>query len=190
MLAPIGIRLAVLLTILWPLIQLGGGLIFDRLGANPIEALLRGSGDWTLRLLLLTLLVTPLVRYSGWRVLLSQRRRLGVASFCYGVLHLTLYLVIDQQLHWPTLLNDLLNRPFITLGMVALLLLLPLAITSTNGMMRRLGGRRWRALHQLVWPALLLALIHFWLLIKADPIEPLLYTLLALLLYGLRRCYR
>jgi sulfoxide reductase heme-binding subunit YedZ len=152
------------------------------LGANPIEAITRSLGDWALRLLLITLAVTPLKRLTGWGWLLRYRRMLGLYAFFYATLHLLSYLVLDQFFYWPEIGADMLKRPYITVGMVSFLLLIPLAVTSTHGWMRRLG-RRWQQLHRLVYLCAIGAVVHFYMLVKADNREPLLYAgILALLL--------
>lgn len=152
------------------------------LGANPIEALTRSFGDWALRFLLITLTVTPLRRLSGWGALLRYRRMLGLFAFFYALLHLLSYLVLDQFFYWPEIWADILKRPYITVGMVTFLLLIPLAVTSTRGWIRRLG-KNWQRLHRLVYLCAAGGVLHFYMLVKADAREPLLYGLvLAILL--------
>lgn len=152
------------------------------LGANPVEALTHETGLWALRLLLLTLAVTPLRRLMGWGWLPRTRRTLGLFSFGYVLVHLLIYLVLDRALDWSTIGEDVLKRPYITVGFAALVLMLPLAVTSTRGWVRRLG-RRWKQLHRLVYLIGVLGVLHFLWLVKADLREPGLYAgLLALLL--------
>jgi sulfoxide reductase heme-binding subunit YedZ len=154
----------------------------ERLGPNPVEALSHASGDWALRLLLLTLAITPLRRLSGWAPLLRLRRMLGLFACFYALVHFIVWLVLDQGLRWELILDDLTKRPYIILGATAMLLLLPLALTSTRGWMSRLG-RKWQRLHSLIYPAALLAVAHYLWLVKADYREPLVYAgVLALLL--------
>jgi methionine sulfoxide reductase heme-binding subunit len=154
----------------------------DRLGADPIAALTHETGQWALRLLLLTLAITPLRRFTGWARPVAFRRALGLWAFAYACMHLGVYVVLDLGGWWAQLFDDLLERPFITLGFAAWLLLVPLAVTSTRGMMRRLG-RRWQRLHRLVYVAAALAVLHFLWLVKADLTEPLVYAgVLAILL--------
>jgi len=165
-----------------PAVWLGWALLNDRLGANPFEALTRESGEWTLRFLLLTLTMTPLrgLLRQGWP--LQLRRMLGLYTWFYASLHLLTYLWFDQFFDWGEIGIDLAKRPFIMAGMLGWLLLTPLALTSTRGMMRRLG-RRWKALHRSVYLIGVLAVLHYLLLVKADLLEPLIYAgLLALLL--------
>jgi sulfoxide reductase heme-binding subunit YedZ len=146
----------------------------DQLGTDPVAQLEHRSGDWTLRLLLLTLAITPLRRLTGYAALLRLRRMLGLFAFFYACVHLATYLVVDLGGYWSQLLSEIAKRPYMTVGFSAWLLLLPLALTSTRAMMRRLG-RNWQRLHRLVYPAALLACLHFLWLVKADRREPLLY---------------
>jgi len=133
----------------------------DRLGANPIETLTRSSGDWALYFLALTLAITPLRRLSGQYWLQALRRMLGLFAFFYACLHFTTFIWFDHFFDLGEIGRDVWKRPFITVGFAALLLLIPLAVTSTNAMQRRLG-RRWSQLHRLVYGVALLALLHFW----------------------------
>ncbi|ROR32794.1 sulfite oxidase heme-binding subunit YedZ [Inmirania thermothiophila] len=164
-----------------------GGLLWDAasggLGANPVEALSRRTGDWTLRLLLATLAVTPLRRLAGWRWIARQRRMLGLFAFFYACLHVANYLVLDQWLEWAEIVADVLERPWVTVGAVGFLLLVPLAATSTDAALRRLGGRRWKRLHRAVYLAAGLGVLHYLWLVKADLTPPLAYgAVLAVLL--------
>jgi sulfoxide reductase heme-binding subunit YedZ len=176
------LRPALHLLALAPFLWLAHDLWFDALGADPVAEITHRTGDWALRLLLVTLAITPLRRMSGWTVLAGFRRLFGLHAFFYASLHLATYLVLDLGGYWPQILEDIVKRPYITVGFAAWLLLLPLALTSTRGMMRRLG-RRWAALHRSVYLIGILAVLHFLWLVKADRTEPLIYaTLLALLL--------
>lgn len=170
---------------LLPLAWLVFALATDRLGANPIEALTRDTGEWTLRLLLVTLCMTPLRRFTGWSWPLRMRRMLGLFAFFYACVHLTTYLWLDQFFDWGDILRDIGKRPFITVGMLAFTLLVPLAATSNRLMIRRLG-RNWTRLHRLVYVIAALAVLHFWWLVKSDVREPLIYALLFLFLMLLR----
>ncbi len=156
------------------------------LGAEPVETLLHTTGDWALRLLLLTLVVSPLRRWSGWSGVMRWRRPLGLWAFAYASAHALIYIGLDQFFDWGELWRDLVKRPYITLGMLTWLLLLPLALTSTRAAQRRLG-RAWGRLHRLIYPAALLAPIHFLLLVKADRLESLLYLAAAVTLLFWRR---
>ncbi len=152
------------------------------LGANPVEALLHSTGDFALRLLLATLAMTPLRRLTGWAWPLRYRRMLGLFAFFYAVVHFTIYLVLDRTLDWGEILVDLGKRPYIMVGFAALVLLVPLAVTSTRGWMRRLG-RRWQQLHRAVYLIAVLGVLHYLWLVKADLREPLIYAgVLAVLL--------
>ncbi len=155
------------------------------LGANPVEKVQDTLGIWGLRFLLATLLVTPLRVLGGWPRLLLFRRMLGLFAFAYIGLHFLWYLFVDQAFDWAQLLADVAKRPYITAGFTAFLLLVPLAATSTQAAMRRLG-RRWQSLHRLVYPAAVLGCVHFWWQVKADIREPLVYAALAALLLGWR----
>ena len=157
----------------------------EGLGANPIEFITRSTGTWTLVGLLLTLSVTPLRRLTGRNVLVRYRRMLGLFAFFYACLHFTTYIWLDQFFDLGGILRDIYKRPFITVGFTAFLLLLPLAITSTNGMMRRLG-RRWQQLHRLVYLIGLLGVLHYLWLVKKDLTQPLIYAGVLLLLLSLR----
>ncbi len=157
----------------------------DRLGANPVETLSHRTGDWSLRFLLLTLAVTPLRRLSGWNWLLKFRRMLGLFAFFYVCLHLGVYLIFDQFFDPSAILEDIAKRPYITVGFAGFLLLIPLAATSTNGMIKRLG-RNWQRLHRLVYLIAVLGVVHYWWLVKADISEPLLYAGLLTMLLGYR----
>lgn len=157
----------------------------DRLGTNPVETLSHRTGDWSLRFLLLTLAVTPLRRLSGWNWLLKFRRMLGLFAFFYVCLHLGVYLIFDQFFDPSAILEDIAKRPYITVGFAGFLLLIPLAATSTNGMIKRLG-RNWQRLHRLVYLIGMLGVVHYWWLVKADISEPLLYAGLLTMLLGYR----
>ncbi|MEW5769153.1 MAG: protein-methionine-sulfoxide reductase heme-binding subunit MsrQ [Pseudomonadota bacterium] len=170
---------------LLPLGHLVHGVATDGLGANPIEAVTRGLGDWALRLLLVTLAVTPLRRLAGLDWLPRLRRMLGLFAFFYAALHVLSYVWLDQFFDWAFILKDIIKRPFITVGFLSFLLLIPLAATSTNAMMRRLG-RNWRRLHRAVYAIGVLAVLHFWWMVKADIREPALYAGILALLLGLR----
>ncbi len=159
----------------------------DGLGANPVEFVTRSLGTWTLVMLCLTLTVTPLRRITGWNVLIRFRRMLGLFAFFYLALHLTTYVWFDQFFDWLAMLDDIIERPFITAGFAAFVLMVPLAATSTNAMVRRLG-RRWSDLHRLVYAVAMLGVLHFWWhkSAKNDLNEPLAYAVVIALLLGWR----
>jgi sulfoxide reductase heme-binding subunit YedZ len=155
------------------------------LGANPVEELINRNGQWGLRFLLITLAVTPLRRITGIHWLVRFRRMLGLFAFFYLTLHFVSYAVIDQRLAFGPIVEDIIERPFITVGMFGLLLLVPLAVTSTNAMMRRLG-RRWQSLHRLVYLIAVLGVWHYWWQVKQDIREPLIYAAILAVLLGYR----
>jgi sulfoxide reductase heme-binding subunit YedZ len=154
----------------------------DGLGANPVEAVLHRTGDWALRLLLATLAVSPLRRWTGWPWLHHLRRPLGLLAFGYAMLHALTYVVLDRGLVWEDIVADVLERPYVTAGFTALVLMVPLAVTSTRAAMRRLGPR-WQQLHRLVYVVAVLAVLHFLWSSKLDRPEPVVYAgVLAVLL--------
>jgi sulfoxide reductase heme-binding subunit YedZ len=152
---------AVFVAALGPLAWLVWGAFADALGANPAEALIRSTGDWTLRFLCLTLAVTPLRHWTGWQALARLRRMLGLFTFFYGVLHFLCFAWLDMGLDLQAIVRDIPKRPFILVGSAALLLMLPLAATSFNAAIRGLGAKRWQALHRAVYAVAGLALLHF-----------------------------
>ena len=170
---------------LGPALWLLAAALSGNLGANPIEAITRSLGDWALRFLLLTLAISPLRRLTGWRWLLGHRRMIGLYSFFYASLHLLSYLVLDQFFYWPEIWADIIKRPYITVGMLSFLLLIPLAVTSTTGWMRRLG-RHWQQLHRLVYLTAIGGVLHYYMLVKADTSDPLLYAFILSVLLSLR----
>lgn len=179
------IKAALFLAALLPAVRLFLFALTDRLGANPIEFITRSSGDWTLYFLIFTLLVTPLRRLSKWNWLIKLRRMLGLFAFFYASLHFTTFLWFDHFFDIDEMIRDVVKRPFITVGFSAFLLLIPLAITSTNGMVRRLGGRRWQWLHRAIYVIAPLGILHFWWMKagKHDFAQPILFgTIVALLL--------
>lgn len=175
---------------LLPAAQLAVGWFQGSLGANPIEALQRGSGSWTLNMLLLTLAVTPLRRLTGLHWLLRLRRMLGLFAFAWACAHLMNWVWLDLWFDWPAIAADILERPYVTVGFAAFVLMLPLAATSSNAAIRRLGGRRWQALHRSVYAIALLGVVHYWWLVKADVLEPLLYGVALAVLLGARAWWR
>lgn len=160
-------------------------LIGPGLGANPVEKIQDTLGEWGLRFLLITLAVTPLRDWFGAPWLVQLRRMLGLYAFFYVLLHFLTWFILDQGMYWSGIVADIAKRPFITIGFTAFLMLIPLAVTSTNGMMRRLG-KRWKALHRLIYPIVLLGVWHYYWQVKADVREPLVYLTIALVLLGWR----
>lgn len=161
----------------------------DQLGANPVETLSHRTGDWSLRFLLLTLAVTPLRRLTGWNGLQRFRRMLGLFAFFYVSLHLSVYLIFDQFFDLSAIIADVAKRPYITVGFAAFVLLIPLAVTSTNRMIKRLG-RNWQRLHRLVYLIAILGVLHYLWLVKADLREPLMYAGILAVLLGYRLWWR
>lgn len=170
-----------LASLVWRAFELGG----TNLGANPVEKIQDTLGQWGLRFLLITLAVTPLRDWFNAAWLIQLRRMLGVYAFCYVLLHFLTWLILDQDLYWAGILPDIARRPFITIGFLAFLLLIPLAVTSTNGMMRRLG-KRWKTLHRVIYVIVLLGIWHYYWQVKADVREPLIYLGIAVVLLGWR----
>ena len=164
----------VFLLCLLPLAALAWDTIHNDLGTDPVAQLEHRTGLWALRLLLATLAITPLRRISGWNKAVRYRRMLGLFAFFYASLHLLVYLFVDLGGYWADIFEQIAKKPFVTVGFAAWLLLIPLAITSTQKMMRRLG-RRWGQLHKLIYAIAVLVLLHFLWLVKADRREPLFY---------------
>ena len=147
---------------LLPFARLIAFTVLDRLGANPVEFITRNTGDWTLYFLCITLSVTPLRRFSNWNRLLKLRRMMGLYAFFYATLHFMTFLWFDHFFDVNEMWKDVLKRPFITVGFTAFVLLIPLALTSTNGMIKRLGGKQWQWLHRLIYVVAPLGILHFW----------------------------
>lgn len=158
----------------------------DDLGTDPVETLEQQTGIWALRFLLLSLAVTPFRRLLGWNWLVKHRRTLGLAAFGYATAHLLVYFVIDQGLALGYVVEDVVEHPWVTIGMATWLMLLPLAVTSTAGWVRRLGGRRWNKLHRLAYLCAIGGVVHYSLAVKRDVSLPLVYVAIALLLLGYR----
>ena len=160
-----------------------------RLGANPVEEILDRFGNWALRFIMVTLAVTPLRRLTGWNWLARFRRMFGLFTFFYVFMHFLTWLILDQGVLMSAILEDLTDRPFITIGFVALVLLMALAATSTNGMRRRLG-RRWQTLHNATYLIAILGVWHYWWQVKQDIAEPLVYAAILAVLLGARVWWR
>ncbi len=173
--------LALLLWQMWAVAKTGS----NALGADPVAEIEHRLGLWALRFLVVALAVTPLRQLTGWAVLVRFRRMLGLYAFAYATLHLAAYVGLDLRGYWTQLFEDIAKRPYITVGFLAWLLLVPLAVTSTTGWIRRLG-RNWARLHTLVYAIGVLAVLHFWWLVKSDIREPALYAGLVALLLGWR----
>lgn len=193
----------VFLVCLSPAVYLTWAALTGHLSANPLSDVTNETGVWTLRFLAITLTVTPLRRLTGWNAAIRFRRMLGLYAFFYGTLHFLTYVVLDRFaglvefpdgiVSWTTARNllkyiggDIYMRPFITIGFTAFVLMLPLAVTSTAGMIRRLGGRRWNRLHQLIYVCAVLGVVHYWWLVKADIRRPQIYAAVMAILLGFR----
>jgi sulfoxide reductase heme-binding subunit YedZ len=163
--------------------------VIDDLGADPMKTLERFLGLWALRFLVACLAMTPLRQMAGIN-LLRYRRQIGLLAFFYAALHLTTYVVLDQDLDLSAILADIAKRPYILVGMTAFTLLVPLAVTSNNASVRRLGGKTWARLHKLVYVAIALGALHFVMLVKSWPLEPLVYAAIVMALLGYRLARR
>jgi sulfoxide reductase heme-binding subunit YedZ len=180
------IKPVIFLACLLPLAHLGWKAYNQALGANPIEVITRATGDWTIRFLLVTLSITPLRKLTGLLALIRFRRMFGLFAFFYGVLHFLTYIWLDKFFNLHEMLADVAKRRFITVGFTGFVLLIPLAVTSTKGWIRRLGGRRWNLLHRLIYISAIAGVIHYLWLVKADISKPLQYAAILSLLLGYR----
>jgi len=156
------------------------------LGANPIEFFLRTTGVLTLTFLIITLAVTPLRKVFGWNSLIKFRRMLGLYAFFYAAIHLITYSIFDKSLDAAAIVGDVWQRPFIAIGMLAFAMLVPLAVTSTNAMVKRIGGKNWARLHKITYLASILGVIHFWMIVKSDIFYPAIFGLVLATLLGYR----
>jgi methionine sulfoxide reductase heme-binding subunit len=172
------VKPAVFLACLVPFAQLVYGVFLGDLGANPVETITNTTGIWTLRLLVVSVAITPARWFTKWNPLVRFRRMLGLFAFFYGTLHFMTYFVLDHSLMFDGLWEDVVKRPYITMGFTAFVLLVPLALTSTQGWIRRLGGYRWNLLHRLVYISAVLAVIHYWWKVKLDTTYPRYYAIL------------
>ncbi len=159
-----------------PVLWIAGEALLGELGANPIEALEKETGEWALRLLAASLAVTPLMKITRWGWLVPERRFLGLATFFWALGHLSVYIGLDMFFDVSDIIEDVLKHLYITVGMLAFVLMIPLAITSTKGWIRRLGGKRWNALHRLVYVSAVAGCVHFFWGVKKDLEEPIIYS--------------
>jgi len=157
----------------------------DELGANPIEEITHRTGSWTLKFILITLTITPLRQIFGFNKIIRLRRMVGLFAFFYAVLHFLCYFVLDQFFDFSEILKDISKRPYITIGFTSLLMLIPLAVTSTNKMVKRLG-KRWKSLHQLIYVVAVFSIFHYLWLVKADILYPVIYGILLIVLLSIR----
>src|SRR5215510_2745551 len=179
-------KVGVFLLCLVPVAWLIFAALTDRLSANPIKDITEETGTWALRLLLLTLSVTPFRKVTGWNEVIRYRRMLGLYAFLYGFLHFLTYAWLDQFFSIPDIVQDVYKRPFITAGFSAFVVMIPLAITSTKKWIARIGGRRWRWLHRLTYVGAIAGVVHYLWLVKADTERPLIYGFLLSILLGFR----
>lgn len=183
------VKFALFIVALLPLARLFVLGFTDKLGANPIEFVIRSNGTWALSFLLITLAVTPLRRLTGAGWLVALRRMLGLYAFFYALLHVASYIWLDQWFDWAAIGKDIVKHPFILAGLTSFLLLIPLAATSTNAMVRRLG-KRWKTLHQAVYILAPIAVLHYFWLVKKDITQPLIYAGILALLLGARMLWK
>ncbi len=158
----------------------------EELGANPVESITNTTGIWTLRLIVATIAITPLRWATGLNQLINYRRAIGLFAFFYGTLHFLTYFILDHQLAFGGLWDDVVKRPYITAGFTAFVLMIPLAITSTTGWIRRMGGKRWNLLHRLVYITALAAVLHYFWKVKLDATYPIYYGIGVTILLGIR----
>ncbi|MGE3273938.1 MAG: sulfite oxidase heme-binding subunit YedZ [Vicinamibacterales bacterium] len=177
---------AVFLAALGPFGWLVYGALFGDLGVNPVETITNTTGLWTLRLLVVTILITPLRWLTGWNLLIRFRRMVGLFAFFYGTLHFMTYFVLDQSLMFDGLWEDVVKRPYITVGFTAFVLMIPLAITSTQGWIRRMGGKKWNLLHRLVYVSAVLGVLHYVWKVKVDEPTPYIYGAIVAVLLAAR----
>jgi methionine sulfoxide reductase heme-binding subunit len=180
------LKAALFLASLIPFFRLGWFGYTGQLGANPIEFITRSLGTWTLVFLLITLSITPLRNLSGWSGLIKLRRMAGLFAFFYALLHFITYIWLDQFFDLHDIYKDVIKRPFITIGFAAFIMLIPLALTSTNAMIKRLGGKRWLLLHRLVYLIAICGVLHYWWLVKKDITQPLVYSIVLAILLAYR----
>ena len=179
------IKLLLIIVLLAPLVLTSWNFYYDMLGANPIEAYTHATGEWALRLLLATLAISPIRRIFRLNNLIHLRRTLGLLCFVYALSHFIIYILIDQWLDWFAIVDDIKERPYITVGFAAFVLLVPLAITSTDAMQKYLQTT-WVRIHKLIYIIAILVILHFWWLVKADILEPAIYAAILAALLGYR----
>jgi sulfoxide reductase heme-binding subunit YedZ len=183
------IKLPVFLLCLVPVGRLGWRALHHQLTANPIEYITHQTGDWTIIFVVLTLAVTPARKFLSIPELIRFRRMLGLFAFFYGFLHFSTWIGLDKFFDWTDMLHDVRKRPFITMGFTGFVLMIPLALTSTAGWIRRLGGKRWQALHRLIYATAIAGVIHYYWLVKSDIRKPVFYGSIVALLLAVRVFY-
>jgi methionine sulfoxide reductase heme-binding subunit len=179
-------KLLISLNAFVPLLMISFDGFRGNLGANPVEFFLRTTGVLTLVFLTITLSVTPLRKLFGWNGLMKYRRMLGLYSFFYGALHLSTYSIFDKSLNLGAILSDVYQRPFIAIGMLSFFLMIPLAVTSTNSMIKKLGGKSWVKLHRLTYLVLVGGILHFYMIVKSDITYPAIFAAIGAILLGFR----
>ena len=179
-------KVVVFINALVPLALLAWDAVSGRLGANPIEFAIRTTGFLALIFLFVTLAITPLRKWTKISELVKYRRMLGLFAFFYAALHLSIYFAIDRNLNLANTAGDIVQRPFVAVGMTAFFLLIPLAVTSTNSMIKRLGGKRWQQLHKLTYLCAVGGVIHYYLIVKSDVLMPLAFAAVLIFLLGYR----
>ena len=184
------IKPLVFLAALVPAALLVRGAFTGDLGPNPIETITHETGVWALRLLLVTLAITPLRRLTGWNGAITFRRMVGLFAFFYACLHFSTYIVLDHYFDFDAIIKDVAKRPYVTAGFTAFVLLIPLALTSTTKMIRRLGGRRWQKLHRLIYISAAGGVVHYLWLVKADIQRPIIYGTILATLLGIRLWFK
>lgn len=183
-------RPALWLLAVLPVFSIGYTVLVHGLGANPIREFEHLTGQWTLRFLAASLSVTPIIRLSGWGWLIAQRRFLGLTAFVWASVHLAAYVALDMFFNVHDMLEDIVKHPYVTIGMLTFVLLMPLALTSTKAAVRRLGGRRWQQLHRLAYGAAVTGTIHYLWAVKKDTLLPILYFGVFATLLGMRLIWR
>lgn len=182
-------KLVIAINGLLPLAMMAWDGYYRQMGANPLEFITHTTGTLTLIFLTLTLLITPLRRLTNWQILIKYRRMVGLFAFFYGSLHFLSYVWFDKFFNIVKIAQDVVNRQFIAIGMIAFFSMVPLAITSTNKMLKRLGGQRWLKLHRLVYYSAVIGLLHYWMSVKADTSKPIIFAIIFALLLGYRFLY-
>ena len=180
------VKWALILLGMLPLIRLVVGYFTNQLGANPIELITRSTGTWTLVGLAVTLSITPLRKLLNWPWLIRLRRTAGLLAFFYVCLHFTTYIWFDRFFDVEDIIKDVIKRPFITVGFAAFLLFIPLAVTSNNAIIKKLGAKLWQRIHYLVYLIAILGVVHYWWLVKKDLTQPIIYACVFAVLLGLR----
>lgn len=179
-------KVIVFLLCLVPVASMAWRGLHDQLGANPIEYITRATGTWTLRFLVIGLAITPVRKLLKQPLLIRYRRMIGLYAFFYGCLHLLTYIWLDKFFDWADVWKDVMKRPFITMGFLAFVVMVPLALTSTAGWIRRMGGKNWQLLHRLVYLSAVAGVIHYYWLVKSDVRQPVFYGVLTAILLGYR----